>query len=56
MSEYRPRPNDHLVEPLLQGIHGADQRARRGVTPGRVLAALVAGTVVVVIVMTIVTG
>lgn len=35
MTEYRPRPDDHLVEPLFGGLHGAHspsadgERARR---------------------------
>ena len=39
MSEYRPRRDDHLVEPLFSGIQGAHEAGRS--RPSRTLLGLV---------------
>jgi hypothetical protein len=42
MSEYRPRPDDHLVEPLFGGLRDADEAGSRGHRRGRILWVLFA--------------
>lgn len=48
--EYRPRPNDDLVEPLFGGIHGADEVTQRAIDPprgrGHALVVILAGLVI----------
>ena len=48
MSDYRPRPNDHLVEPLFGGLQAAHEPARHRSRRGWVTLVLLLGSLMVV--------